>query len=135
VLRQPRVRWFFAAVFFHVLAHVLVYVFFSLHLDALGYPKSATGAFWAGSVLIESGWFFTQGRWMPALSLARWLVLGGVLAWLRMGLTAGRASVWPLLALAPLLPAISFAARRTVCIAWISETFPGRLRGRGQAVY
>jgi MFS transporter, PPP family, 3-phenylpropionic acid transporter len=77
VLRQPRMRWFFAAVFFHVLAHVFVYVFFSLHLDALGYPKSAIGAFWAASVVVEIGWFLTQGRWMPALSLPGWLVLGG----------------------------------------------------------
>lgn len=135
VLRQPRMRWFFAAVFFHVLAHVFIYVFFSLHLDALGYPKSAIGAFWAASVVVEIGWFLTQGRWMPALSLPGWLVLGGALMALRMVITAGLPSVWPLLALAQLLHAITFAAHHTVCIAWISEHFPGRLRGRGQALY
>ena len=135
LLRQARVRWFFASVFFHVLAHVFIYVFFSLHLDALGYPKSAIGAFWAVSVLIEIGWFFTQGRWMPAFSLPRWLVLAGLLMALRMAVTASLASVWPLLALAQLVHAISFAAHHTVCIAWLSENFPGRLRARGQALY
>lgn len=135
VLRQPRVRWFFAAVFFHVLAHVFVYIFFSLHLDALGYPKSAIGLFWAISVLIEIGWFFTQGRWLPALSLPGWLVLGAALTALRMAVTAELAALWPLLALVQLLHAITFAAHHTVCIAWISEHFPGRLRGRGQALY
>ena len=135
VLRQPRVRWFFAAVFFHVLAHVFVYVFFSLHLDAQGYAKSAIGLFWAISVLIEIGWFFTQGRWLPALRLPGWLVLAGVLMGLRMAVTATLPAVWPVLALAQLLHAITFAAHHTVCIAWISEHFPGRLRGRGQALY
>jgi PPP family 3-phenylpropionic acid transporter len=135
VLRQPRVRWFFAAVFFHVLAHVFVYVFFSLHLDANGYAKSAIGLFWAISVLIEIGWFFTQGRWLPALSLPGWLVLAGALVVVRMAVTAAVPGVWPLLALVQLLHAITFAAHHTVCIAWISEHFPGRLRGRGQALY
>jgi PPP family 3-phenylpropionic acid transporter len=135
VLRQPRVRWFFAAVFFHVMAHVFIYIFLSLHLDALGYAKSAIGLLWSVSVLIEIGWFFTQGRWLPALSLPGWLVLGGVLTALRMAVTAGLPSVWPLLALAQLLHAITFAAHHTVCMAWITEHFPGRLRGRGQALY
>ncbi|MBL0920481.1 MAG: MFS transporter [Hydrogenophaga sp.] len=135
VLRQPRVRWFFAAVFFHVMAHVFIYIFLSLHLDAQGYAKSAIGLLWSVSVLIEIGWFFTQGRWLPALSLPGWLVLGGVLTALRMAVTAGLPSVWPLLALAQLLHAITFAAHHTVCMAWITEHFPGRLRGRGQALY
>ena len=43
VLRQPPVRWFFAAVFFHVLAHIFIYVFLSLYLDSLGYSKTVIG--------------------------------------------------------------------------------------------
>ena len=55
VLRQPVVRWFFASAFFHVLAHMAVYVFFSLYLDALGYAKSTIGILWAVSVVVEHG--------------------------------------------------------------------------------
>ena len=135
VLRQPQVRWFFAAAAFHVLAHIFVYIFLSLHLDALGYPKTVIGLMWALSVAIEIGWFVTQGRWLPRISLAGWLVLAAALMAVRMALTAGAAQVWPLLALAQALHAITFAAHHTVCIAWISEHFPGRLRGRGQALY
>jgi PPP family 3-phenylpropionic acid transporter len=135
VLRQPRMRWFFAAAAFHVMAHIFVYIFLSLHLDALGYPKTVIGLMWAFSVAIEIGWFVTQGRWLPRLSLSGWLVLAAALMALRMALTAGVAQVWPLLALAQALHAITFAAHHTVCIAWISEHFPGRLRGRGQALY
>ena len=134
VLRQPPVRWFFGAVFFHVLAHIFIYVFFSLYLDSLGYSKTVIGLLWAVSVVIEIGWFFTQGRWLPLFSLAGWLVLAAALMALRMGLTAGFPLMWPLL-LAQALHAITFAAHHTVCIALLSHHFPGRLRGRGQALY
>ena len=39
------------------------------------------------------------------------------------------------LMLAQALHAITFAAHHTVCIALVSHHFPGRLRGRGQALY
>jgi PPP family 3-phenylpropionic acid transporter len=135
VLRQPPVRWFFAAVFFHVLAHIFIYVFFSLYLDSLGYSKTVIGLLWAVSVVIEIGWFFTQGRWLPLISLTGWLALAAGLMALRMGLTAGLPLVWPLLLLAQALHAITFAAHHSVCIALLSHHFPGRLRGRGQALY
>ncbi|MFN7121535.1 MAG: MFS transporter [Hydrogenophaga sp.] len=135
VLRQPPVRWFFAAVFFHVLAHIFIYIFFSLYLDSLGYSKTVIGLLWALSVVIEIGWFFTQGRWLPLLSLSSWLVLAAALMALRMGMTAGLPLVLPVLLLAQGLHAITFAAHHTVCIALLSHHFPGRLRGRGQALY
>ena len=135
VLRQPAVRWFFAAVFFHVLSHIFIYVFFSLYLDSLGYSKAVIGVLWAVSVVIEIGWFFTQGRWLPKHSLTGWLVLASALMALRMGLTAGLPLVWPLLLVAQALHAITFAAHHTVCIALLSHHFPGRLRARGQALY
>jgi PPP family 3-phenylpropionic acid transporter len=135
LLRQPAVRWFFAAVFFHILAHIFIYVFFSLYLDSLGYSKTVIGLLWAVSVLIEIGWFFFQGRWLPLLSLTGWLVLASALMALRIGLTAGFPLVWPLMLVAPALHANTFAAHHTVCIALLSHHFPGRLRGRGQALY
>lgn len=135
VLRQPPVQWLFASMFFHVLAHMSIYVFFSLYLDHLGYSKTVIGLLWAVSVLAEIAWFFSQSRWLPLLSLTGWLLLCGVATVLRMGLIAGSASVLPLLVLAQLLHALSFAAHHAVCIALLSHHFPGRLRGRGQALY
>jgi PPP family 3-phenylpropionic acid transporter len=135
VFRQPAVRWFFLSMFFHVLSHIFIYIFFSLYLDSLGYSKTVIGLLWAVSVVIEIGWFFTQGRWLPLLSLPGWLVLAAVLMALRMGITAGLPLVWPLLLLAQAVHAITFAAHHTVCIALLSQHFPGRLRGRGQALY
>jgi PPP family 3-phenylpropionic acid transporter len=135
VLRQRVVRWFFAAAFFHVLSHIGIYVFFSLYLDALGYSKTMIGVLWAVSVIVEIGWFFTQARWLPRLSLTGWLVLCAALMVLRMGLTAAGAGVLGVLLLAQMLHAFTFATHHTVCIALLSHHFPGRLRGRGQALY
>ena len=70
-----------------------------------------------------------------ALMLRGWLVLAAALMALRMGLTAALPMVLPLLLLAQALHAITFAAHHTVCIALLSHHFPGRLRGRGQALY
>lgn len=135
VLRQTPLRWFFAAAFFHVLSHIGIYVFFSLYLDALGYSKTLIGVLWAVSVIVEIVWFFTQARWLPLLSLTGWLVLCAALMVLRMGLTAAGASVLAVLLVAQMLHAFTFATHHTVCIALLSHHFPGRLRGRGQALY
>ena len=135
VLRRPEVAWFFVAIFLHVLAHVALYLYFSLYLDALGYGKTVIGLLWAASVLIEIAWFFTQARWLPRLSHGGWLLLAAGLAALRFALTAGCGRwLWVLL-LAQLAHAITFAAHHSVCIALLSEYFPARLRGRGQALY
>ena len=135
VLRQRPVQWLFAAIFFHVFSHMGIYIFFSLYLDSLGYSKTLIGVLWAVSVVLEIGWFYTQSRWLPYLSLSAWLMLCGAAMVLRLGLTATSASVLGLLLLAQCLHALTFAAHHAACIALLSHHFPGRLRGRGQALY
>lgn len=135
ILKRRPVQWFFASLFFHVLAHMGIYVFFSLYLDSLGYSKTLIGLLWAVSVLVEIVWFFTQSRWLPALSPAAWLLLCAAVAVLRMAITASSAAVWPLLLLAQCLHALTFAAHHSMCITLLSQYFPGSLRGRGQALY
>ena len=135
LLRKPPVRWFFVAVFFHVLSHMGIYIFFSLYLDALGYSKTMIGLLWAVSVIVEIAWFFTQSRWLPAFSLSGWLIVCAAAAVLRMGLTAAWAELWPVLLLAQALHGLTFAAHHTACIALLSHHFPGLQRGRGQALY
>lgn len=134
-LRQPVVAWFFAALFFHVLAHVFLYVFISLHLDAAGWSKGVIGLLWATAVGVEIAWFFTQGRWLPRLSDGQWLLLAALLTALRMGATAWGAGSLVWLVLAQATHAITFAAHHTVCIGFVNRHFEGRLRARGQALY
>ena len=135
VLRQRSVQWFFATVFFHVLSHIGIYVFFSLYLDTLGYSKTMIGVLWAVSVLAEIAWFFTQGRWLPKFSLPNWLLICAATMVLRMALTSWLADSLLVLLLAQLLHALTFATQHTVSTAVLSQHFTGRLRGRGQALY
>ena len=135
VLVQPAVRWFFASAFFHVLSHIGIYVFFSLYLDSLGYSKTLIGLMWAVSVLVEIAWFFWQSRWLHLLPLTGWMLLCSAAMAVRMVLTAAWGDVLLVLMLAQALHALTFAAHHTACIALLSHHFPGRLRGRGQALY
>ena len=112
-----------------------MYICVRLNGDGLGYRKTVVGLVWAVSVVGEIVWFFTQSRWLPMLSLTAWLSLCGAVMVVRMGLTATSAAVWPLLLLAQCLHAFTFAAHHSVCIALLSHHFPGKLRGRGQALY
>ena len=135
VLRQPVVRWFFLSLLFHVMAHFAIYGFFSLYLDSVGYSKAMIGTLWAVSVAVEIAWFFTQGRFIGRLPMSRWLVICGVAMVLRMGLTGGLGFSLLALFVAQALHALTFATHHTACIAMVSQHFPGRLRGRGQALF
>jgi len=135
VLRQPLVGWFFAGVFFTVLAHTSLYTFFSLYLDSLGYSKGAVGLMWALGVTVEVAWFWFQGRWVHRLSMHAWLLLAALVSLLRFAATAAFGDVAWVLVIAQCTHAVSFAAQHTACIGVINRHFPGRLRGRGQALY
>ncbi len=135
VLREPVVAWFFAGIFLTVLAHTALYSFYSLDLASLGYGKGTIGLLWAVGVLAEVGWFMFQGRWVHRQSMHSWLGLAALAAALRFALIAAFAGQVVVLVLAQLLHALSFAAQHSACIALIARYFPGRLRGRGQALY
>ena len=135
VLRQSVVAWFFAGVFFTVLAHTSLYAFFSLYLVSLGYSKSAVGLIWAVGVAAEVAWFWFQGAWLARLSPHGWLTVAAVVSALRFAGIAAFGSVPTLLVLVQCTHAVTFAAQHSSCIAVINRHFPGRLRGRGQALY
>ncbi len=135
MLRQPAVAWFFGSVFFTVLAHTSLYAFFSLYLVSLGYGKAAVGALWAVSVAVEIGVFWGQGRWFGWASPHRWLQIVAAVTALRFSATAAFGGWVPVLVLAQMSHAITFAAHHAACIAVIHKLFPDRLRGRGQALY
>jgi PPP family 3-phenylpropionic acid transporter len=134
-LQRPVVRWFFASLLFHVMAHFAIYGFLSLYLDSLGYSKATIGALWAVSVVVEIAWFYAQGRLIVRLPMERWLVICGVATVARMAITASLGGWLAALFVAQVLHALSFATHHTACIAMVSKHFPGRLRGRGQALF
>jgi MFS transporter, PPP family, 3-phenylpropionic acid transporter len=135
LLRQPEVACFFASIFFTVLAHASLYSFFSLYLVQLGYGKAAVGVLWAISVAVEIVFFYTQGRWFSWLTPYRWLQVVALVTAARFAATAWGGAIVVVLVLAQLTHAITFAAHHAACIARVNDLFPGRLRGRGQALY
>lgn len=135
LLRRPDVAWFFASVFFTVLAHTSLYAFFSLYLVSLGYGKAAVGALWAVSVAVEIVFFAMQGRWYRWLTAHGWLQAAAVMTALRFVAIAAGGAWLPVLVVAQMAHALTFAAHHAACISLVQRHFPGRLRGRGQALY
>ena len=135
LLRRPEVAWLFASIFFTVLAHSSLYAFFSLYLVSLGYGKTAVGLLWGVSVAVEIAFFWTQGSWFSRWSPHRWLMLVAAVCVLRFAATAAFGAWAPVLVMAQMSHAITFAAHHSACIALVHRLFPDRLRGRGQALY
>lgn len=135
LLRRPALAWLFASMAFTVLAHTALYAFFSLYLVALGYGKTAVGGFWTLSIAVEIVFFWMQGRVFPLFSPHRWLEIVALVTAVRFAVTAGGAAWAPALVLAQLLHVVTFACHHAACIALVHRYFPGRLRGRGQALY
>jgi PPP family 3-phenylpropionic acid transporter len=135
VLRRPEVAWFFAGVFLTVLAHVSLYAFFSLFAASFGMSEATIGLLWSVGVLVEIGFFWTQGHWFEKLSMHNWLLLGALVAALRFAAMAAFGNLMAVLVLTQMTHAITFAAQHAACITLVSRYFPGRLRGRGQALY
>ncbi len=135
VLVQAHNLSFFASVFFHVLAHFSIYIFFSLYLDSLGYGKLMIGVLWGVSVVVEILTFYTQSRWLHHFSLTGWLLVCSAVMVVRMFMTAWGGESLLLMLVAQCLHALTFAVHHTACTAWLTRHFPERLRGRGQALY
>jgi PPP family 3-phenylpropionic acid transporter len=134
-LREPRVRWFFASAGLMVFAHAAMYTYLSLYLAQLGYSKTAIGAFWVVSVVLEIAFFFTQGRWFARFGVMRLLQLSFAVAAVRFLLIAELATVWWVLAAAQAMHAVTFAVHHSASILTIQRWFPGRAAARGQALY
>jgi PPP family 3-phenylpropionic acid transporter len=134
-LREPRVRWFLLSAALMVFAHGALYTYLSIYLAQLGYSKTAIGAFWVLSVLLEIGFFYTQGRWFARFGLYPLLIASFAVAAVRFLLIAELATVWWILAFAQLLHALTFAVHHSASILTIQRWFPGRAAARGQALY
>jgi PPP family 3-phenylpropionic acid transporter len=135
VLRRPEVAWFFVGVFFTVLAHISLYAFFSLFAASFGMSESALGLLWSVGVLVEIGFFWTQGHWFERLSMHNWLLLAAGVSALRFAAMAAFGNWMIVLVLTQMTHAVTFAAQHAACITLVARYFPGQLRGRGQALY
>ncbi len=134
-LREPRVRWFFLSAALMVFAHGAMYAYLSLYLAQLGYNKTAIGAFWVVSVVLEIAFFFTQGRWFARFGVFPLMTAAFAVAAVRFLLIAELATVWWILVVAQAMHAVTFAVHHSASVLTIQRWFPGRAAARGQALY
>lgn len=135
ILRQPRVMALMAACFAMSAAHGAFYVFYSIHLDAHGYSKTEVGLLWSLGVLAEIVVFMFMARLSNRYSLRSILLAcfaAAVLRFLMMGWGVESVSI---MILVQLLHGLTFGAYHASAIAAVNQWFPGKVQGRGQALY
>ena len=134
-MREPRVRWFFASAALMVFAHGAMYAYLSLYLAQLGYSKTAIGAFWVVSVVLEIAFFLTQGKWFARFGVFPLMTFAFAVAAVRFLLIAELATVWWVLVIAQAMHAVTFAVHHSASVLTIQRWFPGQAAARGQALY
>jgi PPP family 3-phenylpropionic acid transporter len=135
VMRRPAILAFFLAVFLMQMSHGPYYAFYSIYLEGHGYSKTLIGELWALGVLAEVGLFIVMHRLLERWGARRVLVVSLLLAtvrWLLIGIYPDSLTV---LLFAQLLHAATFGTFHASAIHLVHHYFPGRLQGRGQALY
>jgi PPP family 3-phenylpropionic acid transporter len=135
VLLRPEVMAFFAACFCMNAAHGALYAFYSIHLEALGYSKTAIGILWTLGVLAEIALFLFLPRLLRRVGLRTLLAASCALAGLRFALIGWGAHSVALLVLAQLLHAATFGAYHAAAVAIVHRMFTGKLAARGQTLH
>jgi PPP family 3-phenylpropionic acid transporter len=134
-LRRPEVVALISACLLMAVAHGPYYTFFSIHLVAHGYSKSAIGWMWAVGVIAEIGVFACLPWLYRIISARALLMLSFAIAVLRFVLIGWVSYVPAVLFIAQLMHAASFGTFHSVALASVHRLFRGRNQARGQAVY
>ena len=135
ILRQVRVQALLAASFAMSAAHGAFYVFYTIHLSDHGYGKTEVGLLWSLGVVAEIFVFTQMHRFDRRFGLRNLLLLCFAVAVLRFPLMGWAVASPLLMLLVQLMHGLTFGAHHAVSIAAINRWFPGRARGRGQALY
>ncbi|MEJ2760039.1 MAG: MFS transporter [Gammaproteobacteria bacterium] len=135
VLRQRTVIILLLACFVMQFSHAPYYAFYTLYLKQNGYASTVSSALWSLGVIAEVIAFLGMRRLILLVGQRNLIIWSLMLASLRWSLTAEFVNNLPLLILAQLLHAATFAVFHGAAIQMIHHHFPGRLQGRGQALY
>ncbi len=135
VLRQPAVIALLLVCFLVQASHGPYYTFYTIYLSAHGYSETLIGQLWALGVVAEIGVFLNMHRWLPRYGARRLLLTATALTALRWALVALLVDSLGAMLLAQTLHAASFGLYHAVSIHMFHRLFPGRLQGRGQALY
>ncbi|MBM7423769.1 MFS transporter [Spongiibacter marinus] len=134
ILKQPAVIAFFATSFLLQFSHGPYYTFFSIHLEAQGYSKSATGMLWSLGVFAEMLLFMGMHRLLERFSLRQILIASLALTALRWWLIAEFVESVAILVFAQCLHAASFGSAHAAAVETIRRFFTAH-HGQGMALY
>lgn len=134
-IRQPHVLALLAVCFLMQIGHAPYYTFFSLYLEGYGYALDVIGSLWTLGVLAEIALFLAMQRLHVRFTARAMLLVSLLLAAARWWVIAWLPSMPAAIFAAQLLHAATFGVYHAVAIQLIHRYFPGRLRGRGQALY
>ena len=135
VLKRPEVVALLVAAMLMAAAHGPYYTFFTIYLVDTGYSKTVAGWLWALGVICEVGVFMVMPRVLetyPAGNRVEVSLLAASVRFLLIGWCVGSL---PLLLLAQMLHALTFAAYHAAAIGLVHRHFRGSNQARGQALY
>jgi PPP family 3-phenylpropionic acid transporter len=116
-------------------AHGTLYVFFTLHLERLGYRATAIGVLWTLSVVAEIFVFLFLPQLFRRFSLSTILMASFACAVVRFLLLGWAAEILWLVAIAQLLHAGTFGAFHAAAVAAVHRVFPEAAHARGQTLF
>jgi len=134
-LRRPEVLAFLLACFLMQGSHGPYYAFFSIYLQDHGYPSTQIGWLWALGVAAEIAVFLVFHRWLRRFGAVRLFQISIIITAVRWVLLAFFVEQIPVLLFAQVLHAASYGLFHAAAIELVNHYFPGRLQGRGQALY
>lgn len=135
VLRRPEVVLLLLACFFMQASHGPYYAFFTLYVEGQGFSRTIAGQLWALGVLAEVVLFLLMPRLILRFGAWPLVTLALVLTALRWWLLATVPQSLAALIFIQLLHAASYGVYHASAISLVHLYFPGRLQGRGQALY
>ena len=135
VMRERRVWMLLLACFLMSSAHGVYYVFYSIHLDTLGYSKGMIGLLWSLGVLVEIGLFMIMAPLMKRYSLRALLLATYAVAAVRFLMIGWGGESLVLLLIAQTMHGVSFGVHHAASIAAVNQWFPRHIHARGQALY
>ena len=134
-LRKPAVLGFLAACFLMQASHGPYYTFLSIYLKDHGYSATAIGQLWAVGVIAEIGVFLLVHRWLLRVGAVKLFQLAILITAIRWILLAEYVDQLPILLFTQTLHAASYGLFHAAGIELVNHFFPGKLQGRGQALY
>ena len=135
VLRVRQVWMLLLACFLMASAHGVYYVFYSIHLEDLGYSKGMIGLLWSLGVLVEIGLFMVMAPLMQRYSLRGLLLVTYAAAVVRFLMIGWGAESLALLLMAQSMHGLTFGVHHAASIAAVNQWFPRHIHARGQALY